>query len=112
MMESIVGCKWSLQILARIHSGVVRPGAIERSIDGLSTKVMNERLHKLSRFGILRREAFPEVPPRVEYRFTRFGERFAKILDEISQLEYAREEEALPNSGQGSESSGMKPNGD
>ncbi|MGB1556418.1 MAG: winged helix-turn-helix transcriptional regulator [Oceanococcaceae bacterium] len=90
MLESIVGCKWSLQILAQIHHGTVRPGAIEKAIEGLSTKVMNERLSKLSRFGILRREMFAEVPPRVEYRFTPFGERFCEILDAIEELEGQR----------------------
>lgn len=87
MVESIVGCKWSLQILAQIREGTRRPGAIERSIRGLSAKVMNERLSKLSRFGILHREVFAEVPPHVEYRFTAFGERFVDILDAISRLE-------------------------
>lgn len=87
IMESVVGCKWSLQILAQIRQGNLRPGSINRSIEGLSTKVMNERLSKLSRFGILRREVFPEVPPRVEYQFTEFGRRFTKILDDLEQLD-------------------------
>ncbi len=90
MVESIVGCKWSLQILAQIQRGNLRPGAIEKSIQGLTTKVMNERLTKLSRFGILAREVFAEVPPRVEYRFTPFGERFVGVLEAIERLEHCR----------------------
>ena len=43
MVESIVGCKWSLHVLAQIRKGVNRPGAIERSADGLSAKVLGER---------------------------------------------------------------------
>lgn len=90
MVEDIVGCKWSLAVLARVRDGVRRPGALEHSLPGLSTKVLNERLRKLVRFGILARESFPEVPPRVEYSLTDFGERFAGILDAIRELEGGR----------------------
>lgn len=94
MVESIVGCKWSLQILAQIQHGTHRPGMIEKSIAGLSTKVMNERLVKLARFGILQRQVFAEVPPRVEYRFTDFGQQFLTVLRAIDQLEAQRSAES------------------
>ncbi len=87
MVEDIVGCKWSLAVLARVRDGVRRPGALEHSLPGLSTKVLNERLRKLVRYGILARTAYAEVPPRVEYALTPFGERFARMLDEIASLE-------------------------
>lgn len=87
MMESIIGCKWSLTVLSLVRSGVRRPGEMEHAIDGLSGKVLNERLAKLVRFGILEKESFPEVPPRVEYRLTDFGERFGKLIDEVDQLQ-------------------------
>ena len=87
MVEDLVGCKWSLAVLAQIRAGLMRPGEIERAIAGLSKKVMNERLRKLHRFGIIDRRVFAEVPPRVEYRLTPFGERFAKLLDGIDRLQ-------------------------
>jgi DNA-binding HxlR family transcriptional regulator len=87
MMESIVGCKWSMTVLRLVRDGVRRPGAMEHAIDGLSAKVLNERLVKLTRFGILEKHSFAEVPPRVEYHITPFGERFAKLLDEVEALE-------------------------
>lgn len=86
MVESIVGCKWSLHVLAEIRRGVNRPGALVRTADGLTTKVLNERLAKMVRFGILEKLAYAEVPPRVEYRLTPFGERFVTILDAIERL--------------------------
>jgi DNA-binding HxlR family transcriptional regulator len=87
MVEDIVGCKWSLAVLGQIRSGVHRPGAMEHAIDGLSKKVLNERLRKLTRFGIVAKRTYPEVPPRVEYRLTRFGQRFAALLDGIERLQ-------------------------
>ncbi len=87
MVESIVGCKWSLHVLAQIRGGVNRPGALVRSAEGLTQKVLTERLNKMLRFGILRKHSFPEVPPRVEYEFTPFGRRFLKLLDEVDRLQ-------------------------
>jgi DNA-binding HxlR family transcriptional regulator len=87
MVESIIGCKWSLHVLACVRKGVCRPGAIERAAPGLTAKVLSERLDKMLRFGILEKQNFPEVPPRVEYRFTPFGERFLRVIDEVQRLQ-------------------------
>lgn len=87
MVEDIVGCKWSLTVIALVRDGVVRPGAMERRTAGLTTKVLNERLRKMVRFGILEKRSYPEIPPRVEYRLTRFGRKFVAILDRIDALQ-------------------------
>ena len=87
MVEQIVGCKWSLTVLGLIMRGVNRPGAMERSVPGLTAKVLNERLRKLLRFGIISRHEYPEIPPRVEYRLTGFGERFAQLVGDIERLQ-------------------------
>ena len=87
MVEDIVGCKWSLAVLGAVRGGVCRPGAMEHAIEGLSKKVLNERLSKLVRFGILDKHAYPEVPPRVEYRLTPFGNKFCGVLDGIEALQ-------------------------
>lgn len=90
MVESIVGCKWSVRLLGLLASGVHRPNALLRSCPGLSAKVMNERLRKMLRFGIVQRTVFGEKPPlEVEYRLTEFGYRFIRILDEVHRLQDA-----------------------
>ncbi|WP_219904407.1 winged helix-turn-helix transcriptional regulator [Stenomitos frigidus] len=88
MLEYIVGCKWSIRILTLIRQGVERPGAITRSIDGLTTKVQGDCLNKMVSFGILERIAYAEIPPRVEYKLTHFGQRFVSILDAVSELQH------------------------
>ena len=90
IIEDVVGCKWTLSILHLIRKKVQRPGMMQRSVDGLSTKVLNERLRKLVRYGILKKKSFPEVPPRVEYELSDFGQKFVHILDAIEELENER----------------------
>ena len=89
MVEDIIGCKWSLTVLGLISSGVARPGAMQRRVAGLTAKVLNERLRKLLRFGIIERQVFAEVPPRVEYRLTAFGRKFDGVIAEIAALDAA-----------------------
>jgi DNA-binding HxlR family transcriptional regulator len=87
MTEDILGCKWSIAVLDLVRQGICRPGMMERTIDGLTTKVLNERLRKLTGYNILQRHAYPEIPPRVEYSLTPFGEKFVSILDSFAELE-------------------------
>ena len=61
---------WLLQrvgkaIIALIEQGCSRPGVMQRSVSGLSAKVLNERLRKLLRYGIIERQVYAEVPPHV-----------------------------------------------
>ncbi|WP_129645322.1 winged helix-turn-helix transcriptional regulator [Peristeroidobacter agariperforans] len=90
MVEDIIGCKWSLTVLSLVRSGVKRPGAMQRRVEGLTAKVLNERLRKLLRYEIIEREVFAEVPPRVEYRLTDFGKRFGAVIDQITALDAER----------------------
>jgi DNA-binding HxlR family transcriptional regulator len=86
-VEAVFGCKWSLRILALIRQGVCRPGAIERALEGLTPKVQTYYFRRMVSLGILDRVVYPEIPPRVEYRLTDFGERFLPILDSIDELQ-------------------------
>jgi DNA-binding HxlR family transcriptional regulator len=93
MVETIYGCKWSLTVYRLLASGINRPGEMVRHVEGLSTKVLNECLKKNVNFGIIERMAYPEVPPRVEYKVTPFGRKFIKILDDLEKLQDEIEKE-------------------
>lgn len=100
MVESIVGCKWSVRLLRLCADGYSRPSALLRACPGLSAKVMNERLRKVTRFGIMQRTVFGEKPPvQVEYVLTSFGRRFMGVLEEVRRLQEAVDNEALSKSG-------------
>ncbi|MCC6744644.1 MAG: helix-turn-helix transcriptional regulator [Acidobacteria bacterium] len=87
LLEDVLGCKWSWNVLRAIHAGTVRPGQLERAIPGISTKVLNERLRKLVAHGVLVKTEYPELPPRVEYAFSGLGEKFLAVLQQIEALE-------------------------
>jgi len=87
MVETIYGCKWSLTVYQLLKNGVNRPGEMVRHVDGLSTKVLNQCLKRNIEFGILEKQIFNELPLRVEYQVTAFGEKFLKIIDQLEELQ-------------------------
>ncbi|MFT6256977.1 MAG: DNA-binding HxlR family transcriptional regulator, partial [Cellvibrionaceae bacterium] len=80
MVETIYGCKWSLTVYQLLANNINRPGEMVKSVEGLSTKVLNQCLKKNIEFGILNKINYPEIPPRVEYQVTEFGQKFMRIL--------------------------------
>lgn len=92
-IEKIIGCKWSVSVLMEIKDGNKRPGSIEKSINGISTKVLTERLKKLTNFGMIKKQSYNEMPPRTEYTITKSGKKLASIIEQIRQLE----QEILPD---------------
>ena len=87
MVETIYGCKWSLTVYQLLANGIQRPGEMVRSVEGLSTKVLNQCLKKNIEFGILDKVIYNELPPRVEYQVTEFGQKFLHILKELEKLQ-------------------------
>ncbi|MEW6129075.1 MAG: helix-turn-helix domain-containing protein [Acidobacteriota bacterium] len=94
--ESVIGCKWSRQILFSIAQGVDRPGAMTRAIEGLTTKVQTDCLRRMTGFGIIERLSFSEVPPRVEYKLTGIGKKLLEILKQVEELQYEIEVQKKP----------------
>jgi DNA-binding HxlR family transcriptional regulator len=86
-LEDVVGCKWSVSVLQSIGGGISRPGALERHIEGISTKVLSERLRKLTRYGLLDKHVYAEVPPRTEYTLTENGQKLLGIINQIKHLD-------------------------
>lgn len=87
MLEDVIGCRWTISVLQAVAGGVHRPGALERHIEGISTKVLTDRLRCFTRAGILERIQFAEIPPRVEYHLTDFGGKFVRLLREVEKLQ-------------------------
>lgn len=81
-----IGDKWSIMIvmvLAHQPSHRARFSDLKNGIDGISQTMLTSTLRALERDGIIEREIFPEVPPRVEYELTKFG---MSLLEPIKAL--------------------------
>jgi len=87
LLEDVIGCRWTISVLGAVSKGIRRPGALERHIDGISSKVLSDRLRHFTRAGLFERVQFPEIPPRVEYRLTPFGKKFVRLLNEVEKLQ-------------------------
>ena len=94
LLEEVIGCRWTISVLGAVARGIKRPGALERHIEGISTKVLADRLRHFTRAGIFERVQFPEIPPRVEYRLTDFGRKFLRLLHEVEKLQSEIDEAA------------------
>lgn len=86
-LEEVVGCKWSVSVLRAVSEGIFRPGALERHIQGISTKVLSERLRKLTGYGLLSKQVYAEVPLRTEYSLTPNGQKLVSIIDQLKLLD-------------------------
>jgi DNA-binding HxlR family transcriptional regulator len=69
-----IGDKWTTLIIGLLEDGPKRFSQLQRSVRGISHKMLTQTLRSLERDGLVSRTVFPEVPPRVEYTLTPLGE--------------------------------------
>lgn len=69
----VVGGKWKVLILWALHGETRRFAELRRGVEGITEKVLIQQLREMEADGLVRRKAYPEVPPRVEYSLTPFG---------------------------------------
>ncbi len=79
----VIGGKWTLLIIRDLANGTKRFNELERSLQGISPKTLSERLRSLEHGGMITRETFAEVPPRVEYSLTDMGQELIPIIDSM-----------------------------
>lgn len=81
----VVGGKWKMHLMWVLGDGPQRFGQIRRTLDGVSEKVLTENLRQLEASGVVCREVYPEVPPRVEYSLTPLGRDLARALRPLEE---------------------------
>ncbi len=79
----IVCGKWTLLVIRDLAEGRSRFCELERSLQGISPRTLSLRLRALEEEGILERQTFPEVPPRVEYALTDKGRALVPIIEDM-----------------------------
>lgn len=80
---SVIGGKWKPVILFCVSGGVNRFGAMGRAIPGVTKQMLTQQLRELEADGVLHREVFAEVPPRVEYSLTKKGQSLLPVVREM-----------------------------
>ena len=78
---TLIGDKWKVLILRDLMPGTKRFGELKKSIGSVSQKVLTAQLRDMEQNGLVHREVFAEVPPRVEYALTELGRSLKPILD-------------------------------
>jgi DNA-binding HxlR family transcriptional regulator len=81
----VVGGKWRLHLMWVLGDGPRRFGEIRRLLGGVSEKVLTENLRHLETSGVVHREIYPEIPPRVEYSLTPLGAELAAALRPLEE---------------------------
>jgi DNA-binding HxlR family transcriptional regulator len=82
----VIGGKWKPAILWELQNhGVLRFGHLQRTVEGITQKMLTQQLRELETDGIIERKVYPEVPPRVEYQLTSYGFTLRAILNEMAK---------------------------
>jgi DNA-binding HxlR family transcriptional regulator len=85
----IVCGKWTLLVIRDLAEGRSRFCELERSLQGISPRTLSLRLRALEEAGVVKRQTYPEVPPRVEYALTDKGRALVPLIEDMRT--YGRE---------------------
>ena len=80
---TLIGDKWKVLILRDLMPGTKRFGELKKSVGNVSQKVLTAQLRAMEANGLVHREVYAEVPPRVEYSLTELGKSLKPILDSM-----------------------------
>jgi DNA-binding HxlR family transcriptional regulator len=76
----VIGGRWKVLILRELFSGVKRFGELQRSISGVTQKMLTQQLREMEEDGLIQRVVYAQVPPKVEYSLTPTGESLEPVL--------------------------------
>lgn len=82
---SVIGGKWKPLILFHLRNGAVRHGALQKAIPQITQKMLTQQLRQLEVDGLVTREVFAIVPPKVEYNLSKSAHSLLPILAQMAQ---------------------------
>lgn len=92
---AVIGGKWKPLILYHLFAGTCRFGELRRRVPAATQQMLTQQLRELERDGIVHREVYREVPPKVEYSLTPLGRSLEPIL--LGMADWGARYEALPS---------------
>lgn len=95
---AVMGGKWKGLILFALQDGPVRFGELRREVPGISERVLILQLREMETTGLLHREVYHQVPPKVEYSLTEFGDSLNTAMAALGEWgeEHLERIEAIP----------------
>lgn len=81
----VIGGRWKVLILRELFQGVRRFGQLHRALHGITQKMLTQQLREMEEDGIIHREVYLQVPPKVEYSLTPLGESLKPIIDAMHE---------------------------
>ncbi|MEV7551728.1 helix-turn-helix domain-containing protein [Amycolatopsis sp. NPDC089917] len=95
---AVMGGKWKGLILFALQDGPVRFGELRRAVPGISERVLILQLREMETTGLLHREVYHQVPPKVEYSLTEFGDSLNTAMAALGEWgeEHLERIEAIP----------------
>jgi DNA-binding HxlR family transcriptional regulator len=79
----VIGGRWKVLILRELFPGVKRFNQLQRSLTGITQKMLTQQLREMEADGIIHRQVYAQVPPKVEYSLTPLGKSLKPIIDEM-----------------------------
>lgn len=89
----IIGGKWKALIIYHLINGTQRFNSLQRSMTGITQRMLTLQLRELEADGLIHRKAYPVVPPKVEYSLTAFGRTLLPVIDAMHAWGTAYREE-------------------
>jgi DNA-binding HxlR family transcriptional regulator len=80
----LIADKWTIMIIHTLACDKKRFNELQRQIEGISQKMLTQTLRSMERNGLVKREVFPVVPPKVEYSLTELGKSVVDILNAVA----------------------------
>ena len=82
---SVIGGKWKALILWHLKEKTIRFGELKRSLPKITQKMLTQQLRELELDGIVHRKVYAQVPPKVEYSITEYGQTLTPIFEAMSK---------------------------
>ncbi|WP_281884775.1 helix-turn-helix domain-containing protein [Paenibacillus sp. YYML68] len=81
----VIGGKWKPVILCLLTDGAMRFGELRREMPAITHKMLTQQLRELEQDGIIHRDVYPQVPPKVEYTMTEYGRSLKGVLEVMAR---------------------------
>ena len=85
LVREVVSGKWKISLLYLISQGVRRPSQLQQKLPGAARRVLYAQLKELETHELVTKTIFAELPPRVEYQLTAFGESFLPLIAALGE---------------------------